>query len=113
MDETNDIDSLDRQLREAVPYIDDDGFTRRVLQQLPARRVRLQWFRSAILLSVTLLASVAAYFLSGGGRFISDGVLRVAQMSPIMILAIGAVLGVLVMAAGMAAAISKNRELRF
>lgn len=112
MDETNDFDLLDRQLREAAPYIDDDGFTRRVLQQLPARRPRLQLFRAIILLGVTLLASIVAYFLSDGGRFISDGMMRMAGMSPIMILAIAAIVGVLMMAAGMAAAISKNHELR-
>src|SRR5437867_5319059 len=27
---------LDQQLRDAAPYIDDDGFTARVLQKLPA-----------------------------------------------------------------------------
>ena len=112
MDEANDIDLLDRQFREAAPYIDDDGFTRRVLHQLPARRPRLQLFRATILLGVTLLASIVAYFLSDGGQFISDGIMRMAGMSPIMILAIAAIVGVFVMAAGMVAAISRNRELR-
>jgi hypothetical protein len=113
MDEKDNIDLLDRQLREAAPYIDDDGFTRRVLQQLPARRPRPQLFRAIILLSVTLLASVLTYFLSDGGRFITDGIMRVAGMSPMMILAIGAIASMFVMAAGTVAAIRKNRELRF
>lgn len=112
MDEKDDIDLLDRQLREAAPYIDDGGFTRRVVQQLPARRPHLQLFRATILLGVTLLASILAYFLSNGGRLISDGMMRMAGMSPIMILAIVAIVGVLVMAAGVAAAIFKNHELR-
>ena len=112
MDEKDNIDLLDRQLREVAPYIDDDGFTRRVLQQLPARRPRLQLFRATILLSITLLASILTYFLSDGGRFITDAIMRMAGMSPMMILAIGAIGGICVMAAGMAAAISKNRELR-
>jgi protein-S-isoprenylcysteine O-methyltransferase Ste14 len=112
MDEKDDIDLLDRQLREAAPYIDDDGFTRRVLQQLPARRPRSQLFRAIILLSITLLASILTYFLSDGGRFVTDGIMRMAGMSPVMILAIGAIAGVFVMVAGMASAISKTRELR-
>ncbi len=38
MDNISEEDQLDRQLRDAAPYIDDDGFTARVLQQLPAPR---------------------------------------------------------------------------
>jgi hypothetical protein len=38
MDEKNREDWLDQQLREAAPYIDDDGFTARVLQKLPVVR---------------------------------------------------------------------------
>ena len=38
MNEVKEEDWLDRQLREAAPYIDDKGFTARVLQQLPAPR---------------------------------------------------------------------------
>ena len=30
-----DDETLDRQLREAVPYINDDGFTARVIARLP------------------------------------------------------------------------------
>ena len=35
MKQVNQEDWLDRELREAAPYIDDEGFTARVLQQLP------------------------------------------------------------------------------
>ncbi len=38
MNEIKQEDWLDRQLREAAPYIDDEGFTARVLQQLPPPR---------------------------------------------------------------------------
>ena len=31
-----DDETLDRQLREAAPYIDDDGFTAHVMARLPA-----------------------------------------------------------------------------
>ena len=33
-----DDDTLDRQLRDAAPYIDDEGFTARVMARLPAAR---------------------------------------------------------------------------
>src|SRR5437762_1503583 len=46
----NQEDWLDRELREAAPYIDDDGFTVRVLQQLPAPRRSHDLLRSVILL---------------------------------------------------------------
>ncbi len=112
MNESNDIDVLDRQLREAAPYIDDAGFTRRILQQLPARRPSLQRFRATILLGATLVASLIAYLLSDGGRFVSNGVLRLAGMSPLMILLGAGVVGALVMGVGVVAAVSKNHEFR-
>ena len=110
MEEWNELDALDRQLREAAPYIDDAGFSGRVLQQLPVRRRNLQRFRAAILLGATLVASMIAYFLSDGGRFISNGVFRMAELSPLLILLIAGVVGALVMGVGVAAAVSKSHE---
>ena len=112
MDETTEIDWLDRQLREAAPYLDDNGFTRGVLQKLPARRPRLQMVRATVLFVATLIASIVAYYLSDGGRFVTDGVVRMVGMSPLMVIAIGAILGILVMAGGITAALFKNRELQ-
>ena len=43
-----DDETLDRQLREAVPYINDDGFTARVIARLPAARREPQWLRAMI-----------------------------------------------------------------
>ena len=57
MDEQLQEDWLDRRLREEMPYIDDAGFTARVVQKLPAPVSRQSW-RAVILISVTLLASV-------------------------------------------------------
>ena len=93
MDEKQQENWLDRQLREAAPYIDDQGFTSRVLKQLPARRRRRDSLRAVILLGITFLASVLAYGLSDGGR-----------------LAFGC--GIAVMAGGIFAAIFKTRELQ-
>ncbi len=65
MDENSQEDLLDARLRDEAAYIDDAGFTARVVRKLPARPVR-HWLRALILLGVTLVASVIAYFLSGG-----------------------------------------------
>ena len=63
MNQVNQEDWLDRELREAAPYIDDEGFTARVLQQLPPPRRGHDLLRAAILLGMTLLASLLAYIV--------------------------------------------------
>jgi hypothetical protein len=60
MEQVNQEAWLDRKLREAAPYIDDEGFTARVLQQLPPPRRGRDLLRAAILLGMTFLASVLA-----------------------------------------------------
>src|SRR5947209_18033610 len=76
MDEKNREDWLDRQLREAAPYIDDDGFTARVLQKLPVARLQRQSLRAMILIGTTLLACALAYVLSDGGRLLDVEIVR-------------------------------------
>jgi len=111
MDEKDQMDPFDRQLREAAPYIDDDGFTRRVLQQLPARQPRPQTFRAVVLLGITVLGSIIAYILSDGARFVSTGLLKVATWSPLTLLILTISTGVVVTSLGVVAAISKSHEL--
>ena len=48
-------DWLDKKLQEAAPYIEDDGFTARVLRQLPAPQVRFQFLRPFILVAASAL----------------------------------------------------------
>lgn len=104
-------DWLDRQLRDAAPYIDDAGFTAGVLKKLPPPRPRRESFRSIVLLGITLLASTLAYVLSDGGRFIAVTMERVAALVPMMwILALALACGLLITGAGLAAAVSKSRE---
>jgi len=50
MEQVNQEDWLDGELREAAPYIDDEGFTARVLQQLPPPRRSHDLLRAVILL---------------------------------------------------------------
>ena len=102
-------DELDRRLREATPYIDDAGFTSRVLRSLPHRAAAVR-LRSTILVTMTAVASVLAYFLSGRGGFVNDLVLRVSELPIIWILAITFTAGIVVGALGLTAAVVKIRE---
>ena len=112
MNEIKQEDWLDRQLREAPPYIDDEGFTARVLQQLPPPRHPHRSFRSAILLAITLLASILAYILSDGGRFLVVEATRLTTLPTLWLLVLALGSGILVMAGGAIAAISRTRELQ-
>ena len=99
---------LDQQLREAAPYIDDEGFTARVLQQLPAPRRAHDLLRAAILLGMTLLASVLAYVVSGGGRFITVTLERLAALPALWVFVLALASGLVIAAVGATAAISKG-----
>ena len=55
--ETN--DPLDALLREQNPYVEDNGFTKRVISVLPRRRSRFP-LRQIFLLGVTIIGSALA-----------------------------------------------------
>lgn len=112
MNDVDQEDALDRQLREAAPYIDDEGFTARVLQKLPAARKRRDSLRAFILLGITLLASVVTYVVSDGGRFVSVSVERLAILPMLWLFALALASGVVMTGLGVAAAISNNRNQR-
>jgi hypothetical protein len=107
MDENLQEDWLDARLRDEAAYIDDGGFAARVVQRLPARPAR-HTLRAVILLGVTLLASVIVYRLSGGGWFIAEEVTRFAFLPLPVILLCAAIATGLVMAGGLALAMSKT-----
>jgi hypothetical protein len=109
MSETKQEDWLDRQLREAAPYIDDAGFTSRVLQQLAPPRRSL---RGAILLTITLLATILTYLLSDGGRFLVVAATRLTTLPTLWLFVLALGSGILAMAGGVIAAISKAKELQ-
>jgi hypothetical protein len=107
MNENLQEDWLDARLREEAPYVDDAGFTARVVANLPPRPVRYS-LRAAILLGLTVIASAIAYLLSGGGWFIAEGVTRFALLPLPVIWLCAAGATVLVMAGGLVAATSKT-----
>ena len=103
-------DELDRQLREAVPYIEDAGFTTRVLKSLPSPARAVERFRGAILITITALACALAYLLSGRGEFVNGFVVRVSELPMTWLLALTFGAGIVVGALGLTAAILKSRE---
>ncbi|MBA3543170.1 MAG: DUF5056 domain-containing protein [Chthoniobacterales bacterium] len=111
MDNQFEDNLLDQRLRDEMAYIDDDGFTARVVRNLPAPRPQHS-FRALILVSVTLLASFVTYLASDGGRFLVVAAYRLASM-PLIIISLVAICATLLMTAVAAgAALSQVREQR-
>jgi len=105
-------ETLDRQLREAAPYIDDDGFTARVMAKLPAARREPRWLRAMVLLGLTVLGSGLAYLLSGGGRFVREGMVQLANFPVWLLLVFAFGCGLVVGAFAIIFAIRKTPEAR-
>jgi hypothetical protein len=112
MDAMIDDETLDRQLREAAPYIDDEGFTARVMSTLPTPRREPRWLRTMILLGLTVLGSGVAYLLSGGGRFIREGVLQLSDFPIWLLLVFAFGCGLVVGAFAVIVAVRKTPEVR-
>jgi hypothetical protein len=107
----NDEDQLDRQLREAAPYIDDGGFTARVVSKLPAPGRASRSMRGIIMVAITALGSAIAYAISGG-RFVNEAIMRLSTF-PIWILLVFAFgCGLVVGGCAVIAAIRKTPEVR-
>ena len=106
MDEQLQEDWLVRRLREEMPYIDDAGFTARIVQKLPAAQSRRS-YRAAILIGLTLLASFIAYVISDGGHFLVVEAYRLAAM-PLVFISLVAICCSLVMTAVAAGAAWSN-----
>jgi hypothetical protein len=105
-----DDETLDRQLREAVPYINDDGFTARVIARLPEARREPQWLRAIIVLGLALLGTGVAYVLSGG--VIRQGLIQMADFPIWLLLVFAFGCGLVVGAFAVIFAIRKTPEVR-
>jgi hypothetical protein len=112
MNEMTEEDALDRQLREAAPYIDDDGFTARVVAKLPAVRRQRRSTRGIILIGITALGSAIAYTLSGGGRFVNEGVMRLSGFPIWLLLVFAFGCGLIIGAGAVIWAIRRTPEVR-
>jgi len=106
-----DDERLDRQLREAVPYINDDGFTARVLARLPAARREPQWLRVMIVLGLALLGTGVAYLI-GGGHIVRESIIEFANFPIWLLLVFAFGCGLVVGAFAVIFAIRKTPEVR-
>src|SRR5207248_8678546 len=105
-------EALDRKLQEAAPYLEDDGFTARVLQQLPQQVRRAEFLRPFILVAMSALASALTYVLSDGGRFLVVEMFKVTTIPTLWVVVFALASGMLVMACGIFAAMSKTNHLQ-
>jgi hypothetical protein len=112
MNQMIDDDTLDRQLREAAPYIDDDGFTARVMAMLPEVRRQPQWLRAVVLFAVTVLGIAVAYLLTGGGRFVREGFVQLSNFPIWLLLVFAFGCGLVVGAFAVIFALRKTPEVR-
>jgi hypothetical protein len=112
MNEMTEEDVLDRQLLEAAPYIDDNGFTARIVSRLPSVRRQRRSMRGIILVGITALGSAIAYTLSGGGRFVNEGVVRLSEFPIWLLLVFAFGSGLVVGGCAVIAAIRKTPEVR-
>ena len=109
MSDATEQDWLDKKLQEAAPYIEDDGFTARVLRQLPQPVQRLQFLRPLILVGMSAFASALTYVLSDGGRFLIVEMFKVTTIPTLWVVVFALASGMLVMAGGIFAAVARNQ----
>ena len=101
-------DWLDVRLREEAPYIDDAGFTNSVMKELPDRG-SLRTQRAIIILLAAIFSAVLAYFASGEGWFVRQAVTRALSFPPLLVLGSATACGLLLSAAGLWAALARER----
>ena len=103
-------DLLDARLRDETSYIDDAGFTARVMKQLPRRRVSWSSQRSFIILAATILSVVVAYFASGEGMFVHDAFARMAGLPTTQLLLVIVLCGTAMTIAGLWTAFMRRHD---
>jgi len=107
---TDEIDWLDAKLRDEMPYIDDAGFTKQVMQKLPGSRRAPRPVRAAIILGATVLACFVAFIFAGS--YVVDSAAMLAAV-PMRVLAVLAVcVTAVVTICGGAVAFLKSRDAR-
>ena len=104
-------DLLDARLRDETPYIDDAGFTARLMKQLPRRRVSWISQRSIIIFAATILSVVVAYFASGEGMFVHDAFAHMSGLGPLQLLLVILGCGTAMTIAGLWAGLTRRRDM--
>lgn len=103
-------DLLDARLREEMPYIDDDGFTARVLQSLPAQPHSVETQRPLVIFGAAILSVIIAYFASGEGMFVHQAFVRLMLLPPVQLLILVVACGITMLVSGLWAALSRTRN---
>jgi hypothetical protein len=103
-------DLLDARLRDETPYIDDAGFTGRVMKQLPQRRLSWNKQRAVVILVATIVSVVVAYFASDQGMFVHDAFARMSGLRPLQSLLVILVCGMAMTIAGLWAALTRRHD---
>jgi hypothetical protein len=103
-------DLLDARLRDEAPYINDAGFTGRVMKQLPRRRVSWSKLRAFIILAATILSVVVAYFASGEGMFVHDAFARMSGLRPLYLVLVIFACGAAMTISGLWAALTRRND---
>ena len=103
-------DLLDARLRDETPYIDDAGFTARVMKQLPRRRISWNTQRSLIIFVATILSAVVAYFASGEGMFVHDAFARISGLPTVQLLLVIVLCGTAMTIAGLWTAFMRRHD---
>src|SRR5205809_749632 len=106
-----DPQTTDPGLRDETPYIDDAGFTARVMQQLPHRRFSWSAQRAFIIFAATIVSVVIAYFASGEGMFVHDAFARMSGLKPVQLLLLILACGTGMTIAGLWAALTRTRDM--
>src|SRR6476619_4116801 len=101
---------LDARLRDETPYIDDAGFTARVMQQLPHLCFSWSAQRAFIIFAATIVSVVIAYFASGEGMFVHDAFARMSGLKPMQLLLLILACGTGMTIAGLWAALARTRD---
>ena len=77
------IDWLDDLLRQETDYVDDKGFTARVLAALPETRRAWYASRSVVLLAATVLASVVALLIPGLASYVVGSLIDIVNLKSV------------------------------
>ena len=72
------VDELLKADAAAQAYIDDGGFTLKVMDALPPRARSSATMRVAIPIAFTVLSAIIVAFFAGGENFFIDGVMDIA-----------------------------------
>ncbi len=85
-------------LSQKEPYINNNGFTEKVMLSLPKAGVNQLW-RSAIILGCTILSCLIVLFIPGSVKYITDAILDVVTPGTLIQLPISsiAIVGILLL----------------